>query len=251
MDLQDSKADLSRRVVYHNLPGLSFREYLEISQLISLDAVSIEVVMNDHIKLADQFKTMPILKHFQDYLKHGYYPYFIENIEDYLLKVNNVIKQVLTEDIAISKALKPATIMILKKLLWLVATSTCLVPNIEKISKNLGVSRELIYKGFEYLHQSDLINTNLLHAINGTLKLESVTGSVRETFFANQVAINHKINSHDRADFIVDDQFVFEVGGKKKNNRQIMSTPNSWLALDGIPIGVGNRIPLYLFGLLY
>lgn len=273
MELTNSKADLSRRVLYHELPGLSFREYLKFMGIKDIEPFTLDDVLNKHVRLAEQFSGIPIIKHFNDYLQHGYYPYFLENSKQYLLKLNNVIEKVITEDIASTKDIKSNTIIILKKLLWLVATAKCLTPNIDKISKNLEVTRDSVYSGFEYLAQAGLItniypqargmklirkpgkifmnNTNLLNAINATLSLESDTGSVRETFFTNQIALNHSIHTHDKADFLVNGHYVIEVGGKSKNEKQINSIANAYLAIDGINIGVGNRIPLYLFGCLY
>ncbi|NGX60642.1 MAG: hypothetical protein K940chlam9_00108 [Chlamydiae bacterium] len=160
-----------------------------------------------------------------------------------------------------------------KKILGLVASSTCLVPNVDKISKNLRVTREAVYNGFIYLEQAGLIqniypeargmklirkpgkiylnNTNLLYAINGTLPLESNRGAIRETFFSNQLRVNHSLNTHEKTDFTVDQSTIFEVGGKNKTDEQIRSLQNAYLALDGITVGIGNRIPLYLFGFLY
>ena len=96
-----------------------------------------------------------------------------------------------------------------------------------------------------------LNNTNLHHAIHGTLKLEGEVGGIRETFFVNQVGTQHKVDLHDKGDFLIDDLYVIEVGGKTKNDEQIRGVDHSYLAIDNIEIGFGKRIPLYLFGLLY
>jgi len=273
LDLRKSKADLSRRVVYHRLLGLSFREYLLISENIELPVFSIEDILRNHLKIAARFNSIPILKYFKNYLRNGYYPFFLESIEDYLSKLNNVIEKVIFEDIAVIYNLKQTTLPILKRLLWLVATSKGLVPNIDKISRNLGISREMVYNCLEYLNSSGLINdiypsgrgmklvrkpgkvylnnTNLYHAIHGILKLEGEIGGVRETFFINQVGSRHKIDLHEKGDFLIDDRYVVEVGGKGKNDDQIRGVDNSYLAIDHIEIGFGKKIPLYLFGFLY
>lgn len=96
-----------------------------------------------------------------------------------------------------------------------------------------------------------LNNTNLLHAINGTLRLTGDKGSMRETYFCQQLRTQHAINTHVVADFLVDDNLVFEVGGKSKTDEQIKQFSKSYHAIDDIKIGFGNRIPLYMFGLLY
>ncbi len=273
IDLHRSKGDLSRRVVYHRLLGLSFREYLSLSTNIQFPILTIEEILEKHVALASHFKSIPILKYFKEYLKYGYYPFFLEGVEDYLSKVQNVIEKVLFEDLAVVYNLRQTTLPILKRILWLVATSNGLIPNIDKISKNLGISREMVYNCLDYLNNSGLLNdifpsgkgnslirkpgkiylnnTNLLSAIHGSLKLENDVGSIRETFFINQVGSRYKVLLHDKGDFLVDNQYVIEVGGKGKNDKQIRGTKEAYLAIDDISIGFSHKIPLYLFGLLY
>lgn len=273
LDLNRSKGDLSRRVVYHRLLGLSFREYLLLSANIQLPELTLSEILSHHVKIASGFSSMQILKHFQDYLRHGYYPFFMEGLEDYLSKVHNVIEKVLFEDVAVIYNLRQTTLPIMKRILWLVATSNGLIPNIDKMSKNLGISREMVYNCLEYLNHSGLLNdlfpggkgnnlirkpgkiylnnVNLLNAIHGSLKLDSDIGGIRETFFVNQVGSTHKVALHDKGDFFIDDTWIIEVGGKGKNSKQIRGENKAYLAIDDVKIGFGNKIPLYLFGLLY
>jgi len=141
------------------------------------------------------------------------------------------------------------------------------------MSKNLSTSRENIYDCLEYLFRSGMIqnlffdaqgmkftrkpgkiylnNTNLLYAINGSLKNDNNVGGVRETFFVNQLAQLHKIRLHNSGDYIIDDQYIIEVGGKSKTRKQIKKCENAYLALDDIEMGFGDKVPLYLFGFLY
>lgn len=273
INLHHSKADLSRRVVYYELKGLSFREYLLFNKLISVPVTTLSELLKNHLSLAHQFQGVPILKYFREYLTHGYFPFFLEGVEDYLSKLNNVIEKVIFEDIAVIYNLRQSTMPVLKKILWLTASSVGLIPNVDNISKNIGVSREIIYNCFDYLDRSGLINnlypdavgtklvrkpgkiflenTNLLYAINGSLKLDADVGNIRETFFVNQVMGLHRVNLHDQGDFILDGKYTMEVGGKNKDFRQIKSVKDSYLAVDDIEIGFGSKIPLYLFGLLY
>lgn len=273
LDLKQSKADLSRRIVYHNLLGFSFREYLNLKNNMNLVPHLFQEILENHIKISEKISSLKVLKFFQDYLSHGYYPFFLEGLEDYLSKVNNVIEKVIFEDIAVVFKLRQATLPILKKLLWLVATTDGLTPNIDHISSSLGVSREIVYNCLEYLGHAGLLqnlyyaaegtklirkpgkiylnNTNLLYAINGTLKRESGIGGSRETFFANQVTQFYKVNVNTSADFFVDDRYYIEVGGQNKEFKQIKNLENSYLAVDNILVGFKNKIPLYLFGFLY
>lgn len=273
VNLLRSKADLSRRVVYHKLLGLSFREYIYHVNEISLPTYTFNEIIRDHVQIAEEMSSIKILKMFKNYLSHGYYPFFHEGLKDFLSKLNNVIEKVIFEDIAVVHNLRQTTLPVLKKLLWLVATTNGLVPNIDGISSSLATSREVIYNCLEYLGQSGLLqnvyplaggmklirkpgkiflnNTNLLHAINGSLKRESGIGGARETFFVNQVASLHKVDTYPETDFIVDGRYIIEVGGKGKDYNQIKDLKDSFLAIDDVAIGYRNKIPLYLFGFLY
>jgi len=273
INLQHSKYDLSRRVVYHELKGLSFREFLAFKNIIMASPISLEALLTDHVKIANQFNAIPILKYFRDYLQHGYFPFFLEGIDGYFQKITNIIEKVLFEDLAVIHNLKQTTLPVLKKLLWLISTSNGFTPNIDKISKSIGVGREVIYNCLEYLAQSGLLinlyadaggmklarkpgkiyfeDTNLLYAVNRSLKLESEIGHLRETFFVNQLSLLHRINLHEKADYVLDRKITIEVGGKSKTFRQIASEQNGYLAVDDISVGFGKRIPLFLFGMLY
>lgn len=273
LDLNKSKADLSRRVVYYHLAGLSFREFLSLASSTSLPEYTLEELLKDHVKIAEKVSKHKVLKQFKNYLIHGYYPFFLEGVEEYLHRLNNVIEKVIFEDIAVVFELKQTTLAVLKKLLWLVATTDGLIPNIDNISSSLGVSREMIYNSLEYLGHSGLLcnlypassglklirkpgkiylnNSNLLYAINGSLKRDSSQGGVRETFFANQVGVRYKVQLQADCDFLVSEKYSFEIGGRNKDHNQIKSIPHSFLAVDDIEVGYKNRIPLYLFGLLY
>ena len=273
LDPKKSKADLSRRVVYHQLLGLSFREFLQLSEGVILPTRTFDEILMNHIMIAENMSSIKILKFFKKYLSHGCYPFFVEGLDDYMSKLNNVIEKVIFEDIAVVFKLRQTTLPVLKKILWLVATSDGLTPNIDNISSSIGVSREVVYNSLEYLGHSGLLlnlypvaegmklirkpgkiylnNTNLLWAINGTLKRDSGIGGARETFFANQVMPFHKVNLHPHKDFLVDERYSIEVGGQSKSYDQIKDLDNAYLVLDEIPIGFRNKIPLYLFGFLY
>jgi uncharacterized protein len=273
LDLKKSKADLSRRIVYYQLHGLSFREYIHLNEGIVLPTYTLKEILKNHVSIADKMGAMPMLKFFRNYLSHGYYPFFVEGLEDYLSKLNNVIEKVIFEDIAVVFNLRQTTLPVLKKILWLVATTDGLTPNIDHISSSLAVSREVIYNCLEYLGHSGLLlnlyhegegiklirkpakiylnNTNLLWAINGTLKRDGGIGGARETFFANQLQPFHKVALHSQTDFLVDKTYSFEIGGKSKDYHQIKDLEDSYLVVDNISIGYGNKIPLYLFGFLY
>ena len=158
LDLKNSQYDLSRRVVYYELRGLSFREYLDFANIIQVPRVTLDDILTKHMQLSEQLRGLTILKHFSHYLMRGYFPFFLEGEPSYLSKLSNVIEKVISEDIAFVYNVKQTTLPLLKKLLWLVATANSgLFPNIDRISKDLRVSREGIYNAFMYLEKAGLL----------------------------------------------------------------------------------------------
>lgn len=271
--LQHSKYDLSRRITYYQLSGLSFREYLVLENKINLKPFNFKDILKNHTQISQELiKNVTVLKEFRNYLKYGYYPFYLDNTQDYHLRLSNVIEKVLFEDIFSSYNIKISSITYLKKILYLLATSNPFILNISKLSSDLGISKEYIYIFIEYLTLSKLINsvtadaigyvlirkpqkiyldnTNILCSIDSNSFKKNI-GTIREIFFVNQLLCNNKLNSSKLGDFIIDNKYTIEVGGQNKTFKQIKDTPNSYLAVDNIEIGIGNKIPLYLFGLLY
>ena len=266
--------DLSRRVVYYQLKDLSFREYLALVESIKLPVLSLDDILTKHVQCAEEItRGKSILKHFNDYLSAGMYPFITEGKNTYLSKLLNVIEKVLYEDVAIAADMKQANIPVLKKIIWLIASSVPFQVNIEKMSRELGISKQYVYEYINHLDAAGLIhavpyggagyrtmrkpakilmaNSNLLFAVNRAMQAEAERGCVRETFFVNQLATIMRTTTADRGDFMVSDQYVFEIGGSGKGNRQIKNIPNAFVAADGIEVGFANKIPLYLFGFLY
>ena len=90
-------------------------------------------------------------------------------------------------------------------------------------------------------------NTNLMYALTGNVS----EGTMRETFFANQLGAISNVTMPKQGDFMANGKYLFEVGGSRKTFDQIADLPDSYLAIDDIEIGNGNRIPLWMFGCLY
>ncbi len=274
LDLKRGKADLSRRVVYYNLNDLSFREYMAMVEDCDLPVLEMDNLLKEHVGISGEIsKRIPVLKHFNDYLKAGAYPFIVEGKQTYLSKLINVIDKVLYEDVAIAGDMKQSNIPVLKKILWLIASSVPFQVNIQKMSKELGISKEYVYRYLEYLDRAGIINavdaegkgyktvrkpakllmanSNLLFAVNSSMMSESERGSVRETFFVNQMKNCFKTTLSGAGDFKVADKYIFEIGGAGKKAAQIKDIANAYIAADGIDIGFANKIPLYLFGCLY
>jgi len=264
LDLYHGSADLSRRLVSYHLHGLSFREYLLFNSNIRIEPTTLENIVNKRTN----FEIDKPLLHFKKYLTTGYYPFFKE--DDFNYRLNSAINAVLEIDIPKYLELKVSTIDKLKQLMQIIAESSPFKPNISKIAELLEISRNVLPNYLAYLDRAGLINritgqtkgiralgktqkiyldnTNLM----STLSLENYnTGNARETFFVNQLILNHTVNLHSQADFIIDNNYIFEIGGKNKDGKQIRNLNNSFLVKDDIEHGFVNVLPLWNFGLLY
>ena len=271
LEIYKGNADLSRRAIHYTLHGLSFREFLLFEKGIEFPAVTLEDLLHNHISLATQVneKVKPIPL-FQQYLKQGYYPYYKEDTELYLEKLLRIINVVLDTDLPAVENIEIHTIKKIKQLLLIIAQRVPFSPNIKELASMLEVSRKSLLNYLTFLEKAQLLcllqqdvsglrilakpekvylnNTNLAYALE-TEKPD--IGNLRETFFFNQLKAVGSVTSANKADFTVNDKYVFEVGGQSKGHEQIIGLENGYLALDNLEYGFGNRIPLWGFGMLY
>lgn len=271
IELTRQDADLSRRALIYEMTGLSFREYLVLSGIISLPPFSLNELLNDHTTVAaDISQHIPVLKHFSSYLKTGFYPFFLEPERDYLLTLEQTIRTVIETDLRLLEGFDVSQSKKMLTLLKVIASSAPFKPNIAKISEKSGLHRQTTLQYLHYLEKARLIrmvnypdkhisrlqkpdkiyldNPNLFFALNP----EGVnTGNLRETFALNQLLIKQDVCLHDKGDFLVDGRFVFEIGGKNKTRRQVISLQQAYIFADDMEIGHHNRIPLWLLGFLY
>ncbi len=271
LELSKGQADLSRRAVVHHLPGLSFREFINLRFDRTIPSFSLETILNEHQELsADIRDKVPIEQAFQNYLRYGYYPFFIEGKESYDQKLKATTHLVLDIDIPEAGDLTHTTLRNMKKLLYIISHSVPFKPNITKIADKMGISRNSVLrmldlldkariifllrnetKGVSYLQKPEKIylqNPNLLWIL---AEGPPEKGNLRETFFLDQFEAYHTITYSKWADLMVDHAFTFEVGGPNKTDEQIRGLPHAYIAADGIEGGAGNRIPLWLFGFLF
>ncbi len=264
-----SIADLSRRQSMYTLGGLSFREYLSYEGVASFPALELADLLANHVRYAmDVCSKVRILKYFDDYLRSGYYPYYKEDEVGYPMRVADVARIVIENDIPAMEPVSYETVQKLKTLLMIIAANVPFTPNVTKLAEQLGSSRDqtlrMLYlldragllclltdKAKDYKH---LVNPAKIYLNNGNLMyaLSVVVneGTLRETFFANQVGLAASLTMPKSGDFLVDGKYLFEVGGSRKSFRQIADIPDSYLAVTDIEVGYGNRIPLWLFGFL-
>lgn len=270
LEIDNSVADLSRRQTIYTLHGMSFREYLAISKILDYPALSLSSLLESHQAIAmDLNAKIPVLKHFDDYLQIGYYPFHIEAGRDYLLRLGETARLVIETDVPAVENLSYATLQKAKQLLAVVSGNVPLVPNISKLAAQLETTRDqclkLLYlldragllllltkdlKDYKHLVNPEKIylgNTNLMYALGSNVN----EGNLRETFFINQLSVTTPLKASRQGDFVTSDGTLFEVGGRHKTFDQIKDLPTSYLVIDDIEIGSRNRIPLWLFGLLY
>jgi len=267
----NAKSDLSRRVTLYNLGGFSFREYLEFKYKTTYDSYSVETLTKNHSDISNEIieKNSHILKDFGEYLKTGYYPFYFDKKNSYYENLLNTINLTIDLDLTSLGLIEQKYTYKLKKLLEVVCESKPFEVNYTKIAAVAEISRAKLYNYVEFLNDGQMLllvneyvkgikkinkptkiylnNTNLLFAYCQECEI----GTVRETFFANQLSIKNRLNIAKEGDFLVDQKCVFEVGGQDKGFKQIKDMANSYVAADEIESGYGNKIPLYLFGFLY
>lgn len=251
--------------VYH-LEGLSFREYLNYQSNLNFRRYSLQEMLANHIQIAHEIiQEVKPLAFFNDYLKSGYYPYFLENMGFYNETLLKHINLALEIDVTYLNQIDLQYLPKLRKLLQIIASQAPFSPNVSKISTDVQTSRATIMNYLRYMKNARIINllfsngnedeikkpdqvflhnTNLMYAID---PLNISNKILRQTFFYNQVGYQHQVKSSGKADFKVNDEFHFSVGGK-----YTMPTEEGYYAAaDMIEVGNGNIIPLWLFGFLY
>ncbi len=255
VELEHAKADLSRRAVVYRVNGLSFREFLEFKKNIYLEKYSLEDILNNHTDIAFEIiqKVKP-LEFWSEYLQYGYYPFYFENPNKYAIKLNETINTAIEVDIPSIFKIKCEYIVNLKKLVKLICSSEPFKLNISELSSKIGIDRDTLYLYFEYLHRGKIFNVirskskgdnifakpDKVYLNNPNLNYSYCTdasiGTIRETIFATFLKGDHQLSIPKQGDFLVDEVYLFEVGGKSKNFKQIKEMPNSFVVSDNIDI---------------
>ena len=268
--LENSKIDLSRRAVLYKVNGLSFREFLEFETKKEFASYTLEEILSNHTQLAYGInERIKPFEYFSKYLQYGYYPFYKQNINLYGQKLNEVLNIVLESDLPLIFKIDSSNINKLKKLLAMLCQSKPYELNISNLSKKIGLNRATLYSYLSYLEAGHLTKTirqlgsgdsiftkpEKLYLNNTNLSnsycQNQEEGTNREIFFVNQVSQRDTINYSKVGDFLVDEKYIFETGGRNKSFKQIKDLDNSFVVADDIEIGFDNKIPLWLFGFLY
>ena len=271
LEILNAKSDLSRRAIVYEMQGFSFREYLNRNENLALPILKLEDILTNHLSLSQQILSqVKVLKYFPEYLKNGYYPFYNELPSLYHSRINEVVNLIIEIEIPQLRGVESAYVYKIKQLLYVISESAPFIPNITKLSERIGITRNSLLAYLNALHESRLIfsaqkpgngmnilqkpdkvyleNPNLMYALADK---QTDIGNVRETFFANQLRKSHQVNLSETSDFLIDGKYTFEVGGKDKGKKQIATLEDAYIVADDIEYGMGNKIPLWLFGFLY
>ncbi len=282
LEIYKGSHDLSRRAIVYKMAVMSFREFLELSiGKIKLESYTLEQLINNHNHISDliinkiEKTTNKILPLFKKYLKFGCYPYFIEynDMDYFFITLEQNVHTIIESDLSsIYPRLNGLGLKKIKKLISFISNAVPFTPDLKKIKKILEIGDERTLKMYlKYLEDGGLIRTVskkgkslsalekpekiFLHNTNLSYAIGSMDGiqieSIRESFFITALSLKNDISVSDQGDFLVNDNYIFEIGGKKKTFNHIKDLKNSFLAIDDIEKGFGNKIPLWLFGFLY
>jgi len=265
-------ADLSRRCVPYTMQGLSFREYLQFYKDIHIQPVRLEDVLAHPEDICatvnQQCQPLPL---FKDYLKHGYFPFYLENSIDYYTQMEQVVNYVVEVELPSQCGVDVANIRKIKALVGILATTVPFEVDISKLASMIEVHRNTVIEYLSHLGRARVIN--LLYSQIATIKKmqkpdkiylenpnlmyalatdEVKIGTVRETFVVNQLSRDHVVEYGKAAgDFKVDGRHTLEVGGKSKTYEQIAGLPDSYILADDVETPVGHKIPIWAVGFLY
>ena len=269
--LDHAKADLSRRAVMYTLPVLSFREYIELETEEAFPSYTLNEILDNHTQIAiDILSKVKPLAHFDNYLKEGAYPFYKDGRGSYMQKLLSATMQVLSTDLPSIYAIEHDKINSLKKMLIMLCQSEPFDINISKLCGAVELNQKTLYKYLGILQSAGLIrilgakssgvsiiskpeklyldNTNLFNIFCDTAK----DGTIRETFFASVLSYEHFLSyPKNGGDFMIDDNYTFEVGGRGKTKKQIKNIDDSFVVSADIEIGTARKIPLWLFGFIY
>ncbi|MDF2518662.1 MAG: family ATPase [Sphingobacterium sp.] len=271
LEILNARADLSRRAIVYKMQGFSFREFLSLETNATFPVFSLDQLLQEHNNLAYEINDLvKPFQYFEKYLTYGYYPYYQEQLDLYAMRVMAVISMILEIELPLLRNVDIAYVTKIKQLLVIIAGSVPFVPNVSKLSEKIGISRTTLLSYLHYLDEIGLTH-NLYKVGEGISQLQKPSkiflentnlsflfahenvnrGNLRETFFVNQLVFQHQVNFTDQGDFIVDEKYTFEIGGRNKPNKQIQGIENAYIAADDIEFGHQNKVPLWLFGFLY
>ena len=268
--LNRGDGDLSRRAARFTLRGMSWREWVAFAEGSTLPHPTLAELLTDagdYVAEVRRQVASPVAS-YKAYLRDGYFPYRVEEPESavYLQRVRAAAHLAIDLDIATTAELRPETTHKLKRLLSLIAGGSPYTPNMSTIAQQIGTERRQVYRLVEFMEEAHLVrrlwaagqtpktlakpeklyleNTNLSYALGN-----ADVGNLRETAFLAAVSESHEVTASRHGDFRIGDT-DFEVGGPSKTRKQLARAPKGYRVIDDVEVAGGDRVPLYLFGLL-
>ncbi|MBP5457768.1 MAG: ATP-binding protein [Paludibacteraceae bacterium] len=274
IQINDGGADLSRRMMEYNMPGLSYREYLWLEAGIHLPKISLGELLsapNDYcMEVKSQCRP---LEFFSNYLQRGYYPFYFENKKTYPFQVENVVNYIVNTELTVNRRLEVGNARKVKALLQIISQMVPYEVDIKKLSTAVTLQRLTVLNYLRYLEEANLLrrlfvnlstitdlqkpdkilmdNPNLLYVLSNE---KPQIGTVRECFFCNQLASAGHLVEYGgikTGDYKIDGKVIVEVGGLDKGFSQVKNEENAYVAADDIETALFRKIPLWAFGCLY
>lgn len=268
MRLKDEDYELSGIVKSYNLRGFSFREFINLQTGNNFEPFTLADIVENHEKLVR--KILPYvspLKYFQDYVHHGFYPFYREhrNYSENLLKTMNMMTEV---DILFIKQIELKYLTKIKKLFYLLAVEGPKAPNISNLAQEIETSRATVMNYIKYLSDARLINImyhpgddfpkkpskvmmhnpNLMYTIYPYI---ADTQEVMETFLVNALWKDHVVNQGKQdACYIIDNMRKLKVVDYAKSLK-LRNNADTTYAVYNTTEGGNGRVPLWMFGMTY
>ncbi len=270
IDIVRQEADLSRRALIYELFGLSYREFLEFSDIGAFHPLPLDMLLSSDREWRREFPPgFRPLQYFRDYLEFGYYPFSLEDKEGYHTRLGQLIRTIVEYDMAELHDFDIRNAKKMLQLLYVLSANVPFKPNLKMLAEKSGIHRNTVTSYLHFLEQARLIrqvypagisvailqkpekiyldNSNLAYALHPG---EPDKGNLRETFFSSQLRVGHQLAYPSYGDFLVDGKWSFEVGGKSKSSKQLQRIPDSFVVADDTEYPV-SQLPLWLFGFLY
>lgn len=264
LDIKKGGADLSRRAIMFDMQGLSFREYLEMFEDISLPTYSIEDITENRIEYNMDFHPLP---YFRKYLANGYYPF--GQLPRFDIRMQQIFSETIEVDIPTFANMTPSTVRKLKQMMMIISESAPYKPNMLNLSVELKISKNDVPDYLVYLEKAGMIS-QLRDSTSGMRNLGKVEkvfidnpnlmtvlaggspniGNLRETFFFNQTRVKNLVQASKISDFEING-ITYEVGGANKGRAQLAKAKKGIVVRDDIEYGSGDIVPLWTFGMNY
>lgn len=271
IQILNADADLSRRVLSYDMPGLSFREFMRFYHNITLPVFPLDELLSNADEVCRQvLEVCKPIKLFKEYLSVGYYPFYDGDKEEYYSRIENVVQFIIDQEMTLYCGVEPAYTRKLKAMLLFLANNIPYQVNIAKLASYLELNKQTVLSYLASMQRAELLhllyadnksvtkmqkpdkiylhNPNMLQALGTDWEI----GTLRECFAINQLAVAHEVEyGRSAGDLLVDGKFRFEIGGEDKSFDQIADLPCSYVLADNIEFPIGNKLPLWMIGLLY